>query len=190
MTMLTQRQLLWLWASLVQGVFRGQIWPDRKSRLFPIFIKRGNWLWSFWWCVHSPEPVLLETCPWVKRQWRVLVACSSYICRHQRKAEISERSMEPFCHVSFSLSGSPAVTTWDLSIRLFCETLQVVSDVRGDELEGPASLLVGHLSVKKILRFFIPGSKHYLAATQKIFTRLLLVIIIPVLSLVIPLAFR
>lgn len=109
---------------------------------------------------------------------------------HQRKVEISERAMEPFCHVSFSLSSSPAVTTWDPSIRIFCETLQVVSDIRGDELEGPTSLLVGHLSVKKILHFFTPGSKHYLATTQNTFTRLLLIIIIPVLSLVMPLAFR
>lgn len=65
MKTLMQRQLLWLWATPVQGVFRGQIWLDRRlfcSRWFPIFMRPGNWLWSFWSCVHSPYPVLLDTC--------------------------------------------------------------------------------------------------------------------------------
>ena len=57
--------------------------------------------------------------PWVRGQRVFLMACSSYACRQQRKVEISDRSMELFCHVAFSLSTSPAVTTWDPSIRQF-----------------------------------------------------------------------
>lgn len=32
------------------------------SRWVPIFMRPGNWLSSFWSCVHSPYPVLLDTC--------------------------------------------------------------------------------------------------------------------------------
>lgn len=187
-----QRQLLWLWATPVQGVFRGQSWLDRRFVLLQMIphlhetmeltvvflIMRAQPIPSAAWHMH----------PWVRVQRVCLMACSSCACRQQKKVEISDRSMEQFCHVTFRLSSSPAATTWDPSIRQFVGLFRFF--LRRDELWGPTSLLVGQLSVKKILCFLIPGSKHFSATTQKTFTRLLLMVTTPVFSLVMLLAFR
>lgn len=122
-----QRQLLWLWATPAQGVFRGQRWLDRRFvllQMIPHLHETMELTVVFLIMRAQPIPSAAgHMHPWVRVQWVCLMACSSCTCRQQKKLEISDRSMEQFCHVTFSLSSSPAATQH----QSICRTLQIVS---------------------------------------------------------------
>lgn len=127
--------------------------------------------------VHSPYSVLLDTCsPWVRDQWVFLMTWRCCARRQWRKVEISDRSMEQFCHLLPSVC--PVTHCYHFSIRQFVGLFRLFLTYEEMKCEVQ-HLLVGHLPVKKLFCFLIPRLKHFSATTQKTFARLLLSLVMP-----------